>query len=89
MATANMAEGEKDRAQEELEKREHDLQKAQFSSRYFLCLRRLPYCRFCRQEQSDLQKRLQDLESKVIVGGVNLVTGLVCAWSCAHCVTVA
>ena len=28
---------------------------------------------FVREEQADLMKRLSDLESKVIVGGVNLV----------------
>ena len=28
---------------------------------------------FIREEQADLMKRLSDLESKVIVGGVNLV----------------
>ena len=29
---------------------------------------------FIREEQADLMKRLSDLESKVIVGGVNLVS---------------
>ena len=29
---------------------------------------------FVREEQADLMKRLSDLESKVIVGGVNLVS---------------
>ena len=32
------------------------------------------YVLFVREEQADLMKRLSDLESKVIVGGVNLVS---------------
>lgn len=82
-AGENMAKEERDKAEHELKRKEEELAKAQSVhclSDMYVCDGDKCVCYVCvcvREEQSHLEKKLQDLQSKVIAAGVSLVS-----WSC-------